>query len=162
MVPKADTVPPGYGYFVVTPCGHVNFMGSEAKRCLARFFPAAPDSHHLPEPLARWTASHDAGPHCWECGGRRVVAWRVDSGRKGTGCYCLHETSAALGQLSPDELEILYWIGAGKTNDEIARNVGCALGTVKKRLGNIYQLLGFENRVGAAGYAREFLPELLP
>ncbi len=55
---------------------------------------------------------------------------------------------------------MLYWIGQGKTNGEAGLILEIATGTVKKHLGNIYQLLGVENRVGAAGYAREFLPEL--
>ncbi len=82
----------------------------------------------------------------------------VDRGRKGSGCYCVHETSAALSQLSADEIAVLHWMGEGKTNGEIGLILGIATNTVKKHLGRIYQLLGVENRVAAAGYARELLP----
>ena len=147
------------GFFVVTSCGHLTFLGIDAKRCLARFFPAAADSHHLPASLERWTASHDPGPHCWESAGRRVVAWQVDRSRKGSGCYCLHETSGALADLSADEIMVLYWVGQGKTNSEIGIILGSATSTVKKHLGRIYQLLGVENRVAGDAYAREMLPD---
>ena len=57
--------------------------------------------------------------------------------------------------LTPREMEILYWLGQGKTNSEIALILSMSFRTVKKHLEHIYKKLGVENRTAAAMKALE-------
>ncbi|MGH9566779.1 MAG: response regulator transcription factor, partial [Candidatus Angelobacter sp.] len=51
--------------------------------------------------------------------------------------------------LSARETEILDWVGAGKTNSEIASILGISLYTVKNHLRHIFKKLDVYNRVQA-------------
>ena len=57
--------------------------------------------------------------------------------------------------LSERELEVLMLVAAGKTNQEIARELFVALSTVKTHIKNIYGKLDARNRTQALARARE-------
>lgn len=52
--------------------------------------------------------------------------------------------------LTPREREVLDWVGAGKTNRDIAAILGASPRTVEKHLERIYEKLGVETRTAAA------------
>jgi len=62
----------------------------------------------------------------------------------------------ALG-LSPRETEVLYWVGQGKRNDEIATILKLSIHTVKTHIKSIFHRLGVETRTAAAAAAIPFL-----
>jgi DNA-binding CsgD family transcriptional regulator len=53
--------------------------------------------------------------------------------------------------------EVLYWVGQGKTNEEIALILGMSRGTVKTHLKTVFARLGVENRASAAATISAFL-----
>lgn len=55
--------------------------------------------------------------------------------------------------LTRRESEVLFWLGEGKSNREIAEILGVAPATVGKHLERIYPKLGVENRTAAAHFA---------
>lgn len=57
--------------------------------------------------------------------------------------------------LSERELDILRWIAAGYSNQEVAQELVIAVSTVKKHVNNIYGKLGVGNRTSAVARARE-------
>jgi DNA-binding CsgD family transcriptional regulator len=52
--------------------------------------------------------------------------------------------------LTARERQALHWVAEGKSNEQIARIVGCAEATVKKHLQRIYRKMGVESRTAAA------------
>jgi len=59
--------------------------------------------------------------------------------------------------LTRRESEVLLWVAQGKTNDEIARVLGCSRRTVSKHMENLLQKLHMENRSGAMLLVNELL-----
>ncbi len=57
--------------------------------------------------------------------------------------------------LSARELEVLTWIAAGLSNQEIARKMVVTVGTVKKHINNIFGKMQVSSRTQAAAKARE-------
>ena len=55
--------------------------------------------------------------------------------------------------ISPRELEVLYWVGAGKTNPEISIILNISINTVKNHVHSTISKLGVENRVQASSMA---------
>ncbi|HEX7974528.1 MAG TPA: response regulator transcription factor, partial [Anaerolineales bacterium] len=62
---------------------------------------------------------------------------------------------ALVEPLSPRELEVLAWIAAGLSNQEIARKMVVTVGTVKKHINNIFGKMQVSSRTQAAARARE-------
>jgi len=60
--------------------------------------------------------------------------------------------SSSRKHLTPREREILYWIGLGKRNREIAVILGISIRTVEKHVQNVLDKLGAENRTAAASW----------
>ena len=52
--------------------------------------------------------------------------------------------------LTPREREVLIWVGAGKSDAQVAAILGLSVRTVQKHLQNSYVKLGVENRTAAA------------
>jgi DNA-binding CsgD family transcriptional regulator len=127
---------PRSGLLVVAPRGRILFIGHQVTRLLKQYFPPRPHSRLLPKPLARWIASRDPNPLCWERDG-----------------------GPELSSFTPREISILYWLVMGKTNVEIGIILDLAENTIKKHLTTIFEKLGVEHRLAAALYAREFFPE---
>ena len=68
----------------------------------------------------------------------------------------IHET------LSKRELEVLYCIATGMSNQEIAQTIAITVGTVKRHTNSIYSKLNVRNRLQAVIYAQShnMLPSL--
>ncbi len=64
------------------------------------------------------------------------------------------EQESQLSSLTPRECEILHWVGAGKSDAQIAAILGLSARTVQKHLENSYVKLGVENRTAAAMFVR--------
>ena len=62
-------------------------------------------------------------------------------------------------QLTRREREVLFWIGKGKSNAEIALILDIAPATVGKHLERIYPKIGVENRTAACSVALEALSD---
>jgi DNA-binding CsgD family transcriptional regulator len=52
-------------------------------------------------------------------------------------------------RLTTREREVLEWLATGKTNRDIADNIGAKRRTVEKHLEHIYEKLGVETRTAA-------------
>lgn len=61
----------------------------------------------------------------------------------------LSATDMASLPLTPREREVLGWVGAGKTDRDVACLIGCSHRTVQKHLERIYAKLGVETRTAA-------------
>lgn len=68
---------------------------------------------------------------------------------------CIQEPSPLVQILSERETEILKYIASGLSNQEIAKLLFIADGTVKKHLSNIFEKLNVHNRTKAVAFARE-------
>jgi len=72
-----------------------------------------------------------------------------------TDAHSASTEQALVEPLSQRELEVLHLIALGKTNQEIARQLVVARGTIKAHAASIYRKLGVTNRTEAAARARE-------
>jgi DNA-binding CsgD family transcriptional regulator len=68
-----------------------------------------------------------------------------------------HGVKTALGspELTPREIEVLFWISQGKSNHDIGVILGAKTGTICKHVGHILSKLNVENRTSAAVVALE-------
>lgn len=87
--------------------------------------------------------------------------WAADKKAPATGAGglgLLHDSRPLkpLG-LSRREEEVLFWVAAGKTNNELAQLLDISPGTARRHLENIYPKLGVENRFGAIRAALELM-----
>ena len=60
---------------------------------------------------------------------------------------------AAVGWLSPRELEVLGWWPPGESNSQIARRLGLSTHTVERHVANLYRKIGARGRADATAYA---------
>jgi transcriptional regulator EpsA len=64
---------------------------------------------------------------------------------------CPKEQESTVKQLiSAREIEVMRWVGSGKTNPEIADILGVSVNTIKNHVHNAISKLGVENRSQAA------------
>ncbi len=63
-------------------------------------------------------------------------------------------------RLTQREAEVLHWVAAGKSNDDVARIIGVASATVKKHLEHIYDKLAVANRTAASALYLRFKRDL--
>ncbi|MCB9423415.1 MAG: LuxR family transcriptional regulator [Ardenticatenaceae bacterium] len=108
--------------------------------------------------LARWLAHASAGP-LWNYALHLLSQFDADQ-QMLMGEPHADKSLARLEQilvepLSPRELEVLQIIALGKTNQEIARQLVVARGTVKAHTASIYRKLDVANRTEAVARARE-------
>jgi DNA-binding CsgD family transcriptional regulator len=109
--------------------------------------------------IARWIASRDPNPLCWEKEGRRLIVSLRDRSVKDARCYLVREAGPELASFTPREISILYWLVMGKTSVEIGLILGLAANTIKKHLTTIFGKQGVEHRTAAALYARKFFTD---
>ena len=99
----------------------------------------------------------EAGPHRYwpsENGGvyLALLPWQGDT------CFAIHfyeepapsAQQELLKQLTPREMEVLFWVADGKDNESIADILGISPGTARKHVQNILTKLHCENRTAAA------------
>jgi len=67
------------------------------------------------------------------------------------------EKKCLSSKLNPRELRVLYKLGSGKTNSEIARSTSLSEPTVKHHLRMVFRKLGVENRTEASLIGRDLL-----
>lgn len=72
-----------------------------------------------------------------------------------SGDYSVSKVQALVEPLSPREMEVLYLIAQGKTNQEIAEQLVVARGTIKAHAASIYRKLDVTNRTEAVARARQ-------
>lgn len=115
--------------------------------------------------LTQWLAHSRAGPN-HEYVHRLLTqfdsepVWATESQKQGskTNVHSVHQRHSGeilVEPLTPRELDVLHLISAGKTNQEIARQLVVAPGTVKAHTASIYRKLNVTNRTEAAARARE-------
>jgi DNA-binding CsgD family transcriptional regulator len=141
--------------------GKIQFAEPTARRWLKQFFSRPARVGVLPSRVLRWVSKHDAMDR-----GRSLVAQttRARLYLKREQSYTdnslvvlfelirgkIEERSRRHRQLTPRELEVLFWLARGKSNAEIGAILLIASATVNKHLERIYPKLGVENRVAAA------------
>ncbi len=130
---------------------------------------------HAPQAVVEWLRRHLADavrlvepPRLSLADGPRRLTFRLhrqtgDADEDGGGEWLIvmsEENDAAviesLGQalgLTAREAEVLYWVGKGKINRDIADIVGASPATVKKHLERVFAKLGVETRTAAAAMA---------
>lgn len=74
-------------------------------------------------------------------------------------CAYRQNPAGLSASVSKRENEILRWIDAGKSNEEIACILGLSVHTVKTHVKNLFRKLGVENRTAAARQWRQMLFE---
>lgn len=79
-----------------------------------------------------------------EAGGEWLIVMREESD-----AVVIAAMSDSFG-LTAREAEVLYWVGKGKINRDIADIVGASPATVKKHLERVFAKLGVETRTAAA------------
>jgi LuxR family maltose regulon positive regulatory protein len=86
-----------------------------------------------------------------------LTAFREPSGSRAlsTGAYTPRTTRSLPEPLSQRELEVLRLVAAGKSNQEISRQLFVTVDTVKKHLTHVFGKLGVRSRTQAVARARE-------
>lgn len=154
-----------YGVIVVGRGGVIKHANESARRSLRDFF-GMERTTRLPKPLRgsiavrrRPYVAGDLGrprgrAFAVERNGRRLVVRIIPYGAGGFFVFEEEERRETAGpaafRLTHREAEVLSWVSAGKTNQEIATILGISPRTVKKHLEHVYDKLGVETRTAAA------------
>ncbi|MDJ0694909.1 helix-turn-helix transcriptional regulator [Mastigocoleus sp. MO_188.B34] len=164
------------GVIIVTPEGQVQFMTQQGEKLLSQYFSPYP-LNSLPEPLQYWFkhqillfTSNGKVPSPY-------LPLHIEKGRKELLVYLISDligekylvlleeqelqsfsiSSLELLGLTKREAEVLFWIAKDKSNDAIAKVLGCSQGTVRKHLEHIHEKLGVQTRTAAVMVALEKL-----
>jgi DNA-binding CsgD family transcriptional regulator len=163
----------GHALVAVSSDGMIRWQSGRAREWLGEYFawPRRGASHRLPEPLRfwlrrtlGWTDSEvvrtPPQPFVIERDDATLVGWLL--GDRTQALIMLEEKRAAVSAgdlralgLSRREAEVLRWVAAGKTDDEVATILGLSPRTVHHHLEHVYRKLGVENRTAAARIAIE-------
>jgi DNA-binding NarL/FixJ family response regulator len=118
----------------------------------------------IPERLIAWVRAHDAAA----IGDESLLVERPHGsltvrlvGRHASGNLIVHlgerardptepPSAARRYALTQREMEVLSWVGKGKTNRDVADILGISPRTVNKHLENVFEKLGVETRAAAA------------
>lgn len=148
---------------LVSPAGTIQFAGGPAGKWLTEFFGSS-SNENLPEELLRWLRHRlrQDDPFVARKGRARLYLKRQVSYSPKTINLLLEKIDASdsgwprrHGSLTARELEVLTWLGRGKSNAEIAAILEIQPSTVGKHLEHIYPKLGVENRTAAASFSPE-------
>jgi len=69
--------------------------------------------------------------------------------------YPKEQESTVKQLISSREIEVMLWVGSGKTNPEIADILGVSVNTIKNHVHNAISKLGVENRSQAAAKTKQ-------
>ncbi len=157
---EGDGAPAEPPLIVLDASGRRLIYPESAGRLLHKYFVARSRGGGIPAGLMRWAAAQrEAMNRLQPCsplvlereGSRLVVRWVA---QEEFTCLLLAEepatASGARLDLSPREIEVMQWVGQGKTNYEIAAILAISVRTVQKHLENIFVKLGVETRTAAA------------
>jgi DNA-binding CsgD family transcriptional regulator len=143
--------------------GRLTAATETAQRWLQAYFGWKRGAFRLPPPLATWLATSrmaGAPPLVVGRGATTLVVRRVR--QRGQDCLVLQETRRTLDPaplaahgLTTREIEVLGWVGEGKTSPEIAAILGVSPRTIHHHLDSVYRKLGVETRTAAVRRARE-------
>jgi DNA-binding CsgD family transcriptional regulator len=139
----------------------IQFADPLARRWLKQFFGRPARAGLLPRRVCRWLAhGGQAKPRdslVVRQGDTRLYLKKQNSYAPRTIGLLLEmiegngkEWSRRHHDLTPRELEVLFWLARGKSNAEIAAILDLKTATVGKHLERIYPKLGVENRLAAA------------
>ncbi|MFL1377421.1 response regulator [Nocardiopsis protaetiae] len=134
---------------VLTTFGEDAYIERALSRGADGFVLKTGDPHQL---VAGLRAVADGGAYLSPEVARRVVDLLDDSSPRRTRTARARER---VDRLTARERQVLELVGQGCSNDEIARRLGIAAGTVKVHVGSILTRLGVGNRVRAAILAYE-------
>ncbi|MCU0869568.1 MAG: LuxR C-terminal-related transcriptional regulator, partial [Burkholderiales bacterium] len=154
--------------------GGAVWASGSARALTARYFTAdgaaaasaaaAPGNDVLPDRVLAWARSHGAA----EADGESMLVDRPHGslvvrlvGRHASGHLIVHLAERAIDPaeaapvgaryaLTQREMEVLSWVGKGKTNRDVADILGISPRTVNKHLENVFEKLGVETRAAAA------------
>ena len=82
------------------------------------------------------------------------LGWRL-AARARLETFARNEAALASLGLTGQEVKVLERLAAGRSNKEIARDLGLSPNTVKTHVGNLYGKLAVSRRTQAVGKARE-------
>lgn len=82
------------------------------------------------------------------------LGWRL-AARTRPETFARNEAALASLGLTGQEVKVLERLAAGRSNKEIARDLGLSPNTVKTHVGNLYGKLAVSRRTQAVGKARE-------
>lgn len=82
------------------------------------------------------------------------VGWKI-AARARPGVFQRNEAALAALGLTGQEIKVLGRLAAGRSNKEIARDLGLSPNTVKTHVANLYGKLEVSRRTQAVGKARE-------
>lgn len=82
------------------------------------------------------------------------IGWRL-AARARPETFTRNEAALASLGLTGQEVKVLERLAAGRSNKEIARDLGLSPNTVKTHVGNLYGKLDVSRRTQAVGKARE-------
>jgi DNA-binding CsgD family transcriptional regulator len=137
-----------HGLLVVSVSGRIRFISQTAARLLQAVFGPLHDNARCRQTLANWAASGEPALDL-EKDERRIVLTCIDTNRKGARGCLAQEIGGIAKKLTPREITILYWMGMGKSNEEIALIMGLKVSTVKTHARNILNKLEVYNRATA-------------
>ncbi len=82
------------------------------------------------------------------------IGWKL-AARARPATFARNEAALAALGLTGQEVKVLERLAAGRSNKEIARDLGLSPNTVKTHVGNLYGKLDVSRRTQAVGKARE-------
>jgi len=157
-----------HGVALVNGNGHILHINVLAVDLLDRFFPTGLSwKAALPDPLQAWLKRQQqpnplpAEPMQLEVGGSSLVIrcalleeehfiLLFEENRLGNKTLKLRSMG-----LSNREAEVLYWVGEGKTNNEIGTILGISSRTAGKHLENVFKKIHVDTRTAAALRAKD-------
>jgi DNA-binding CsgD family transcriptional regulator len=148
-------------------------MTASAFQWMAEYFEPPRRAPRLPEELERWVQhqlaqlngdepSRPLDSLVIDRDGKRLVV-RLILQPAGDPYLLLAEQKPASPRLlerlglSRRRAEGLFWVAQGKTDEEVARILGCTVGTARKHLQRIFEQLGVGNRHAATLRALDIL-----
>jgi DNA-binding CsgD family transcriptional regulator len=152
------------GLVVLTGAGSPGDSTPAAAALLSRWFPGQPASG-LPQQVADWLHSLDTEaarrptwPLVFEEGGRRLILRRLQAVRP-SDREVLHVSEHPAGRsgqdltrlgLSRRQAEVVRMAADGRSNAEIARDLGLSVRTIEGHMGEALERLGVRSRTAAA------------
>jgi DNA-binding CsgD family transcriptional regulator len=135
------------GVVFVSAAHDVEFASASAERLLQTHLGSAIP---LPSPIVGWLENGRDGPLVIANGDSELVISTTDGGTT----LVLREEAVGRHLLTRREFEVMRYVAAGLTNEEIARRLWIEVPTVRKHLEHVFDKLGVRNRTAAVAALR--------